>query len=276
VSAPALAGVVTESWPRDDTTLALSDTLERVAVFGGVYNNHLALAATIADARARGAERLLCLGDLGGFGPHPERTIDLLRREGVIVQRGNYDHALALGHTDCGCGYTDPRDNAFAQVSYDYTRRRTSPKSRRWMATLPWNVRFTLGTARVLTCHGSPRRMNEFLWDSTTPDGFLRVLLDRCAADVILCTHTGRIVAKVGAIGRPANDGTTHVSYAVVSAGADGVRVEHAAVAYDHERLAREMREESLPEEFVETILTGWWTTCLEVLPAKERMVGKW
>ena len=35
--------------------------------------------------------------------------------------------------------------------------------------------------------------------------------------------------------------------------------------------LAREMQEEKLPEEFIETILTGWWSTCFEVLPAKER-----
>jgi hypothetical protein len=47
-------------------------------------------------------------------------------------------------------------------------------------------------------------------------------------------------------------------------------------VQYDHLRLAEEMRRERLPEEFVETILTGWWTTCLEILPAKERARGKW
>jgi hypothetical protein len=35
------------------------------------------------------------------------------------------------------------------------------------------------------------------------------------------------------------------------------------------------MREERLPEEFATTILTGWWTTCLEILPAKERRRGK-
>jgi hypothetical protein len=46
-------------------------------------------------------------------------------------------------------------------------------------------------------------------------------------------------------------------------------------VVYDYERLAHEMRAEKLPEEFVATILTGWWTTCLEVLPAKERKRGK-
>jgi hypothetical protein len=35
------------------------------------------------------------------------------------------------------------------------------------------------------------------------------------------------------------------------------------------------MRREELPEEFVETILTGWWTTCLEILPARERAASR-
>jgi hypothetical protein len=35
------------------------------------------------------------------------------------------------------------------------------------------------------------------------------------------------------------------------------------------------MAEEKLPREFIETVLTGWWTTCLEILPGKERVRGK-
>ena len=57
--------------------------------------------------------------------------------------------------------------------------------------------------------------------------------------------------------------------------GAGEYSVEFVPLAYDHERLAREMRDEKLPEEFVETVLTGWWTTCLEVLPGKERRTGR-
>ena len=150
---------VSDAWPRPGTTRILDTPFTRVALFGGVYSNHRALEAAIADARARGADAMMCLGDLGGFGPHPNRTCELLQREGVIVQRGNYDHALALGLTDCGCGYTDPRDNHFAAVSYAYTRRMTSIAHSQWMATLPWKlvrdgsrIRFTtsmFGSARL-------------------------------------------------------------------------------------------------------------------------------
>jgi hypothetical protein len=76
-------------------------------------------------------------------------------------------------------------------------------------------------------------------------------------------------------LGRPENDGRTRAWYAILEASPD-FRVEFIPVAYDHQQLAQEMRDEQLPEEFIETILTGWWTTCLEVLPAKERRRGKW
>jgi diadenosine tetraphosphatase ApaH/serine/threonine PP2A family protein phosphatase len=257
---------------------------ERVALFGGIYSNHLALAAALADAADRGAEALFCLGDLGAFGPHPDKVFPLLEERGAIVMQGNYDASLGSGRDDCQCGYTDPRDNHFARLSYQYTFRNTSAANRAWLGTLPGALRFRVGRHLVHCCHGSPRLINEFLWESATPDALLRRFLDQTAADVLCCTHTGikwerrlpdrRLAVNVGAIGRPENDGNTHVWYALLTAGWE-VGVEFIPVRYDHEALAAEMEGEGLPGEFVETIRTGWWTTCLESLPAKERARGR-
>jgi len=257
----------------------------RIAVFGGVYNNHLALTETLRDARQRGAEALFCLGDLGGFGPNPDRVYSLLRQPDVQVMRGNYDISLADGLEDCGCGYTDPRDNYFAQISYAYTFQRTSEANKRWLRTLPDVLRVQLGRYRLHMCHGSPRQVNEFLWESTTPDCLLETFCRVYQAEVVLCTHTGikwhrtlsgdRHVINIGVIGRPENTGETHVWYALLTAD-PALRVEFVPVQYDYQALAQEMRQEGLPEAFVETILTGWWTTCLEVLPGKERAWGRW
>jgi len=256
----------------------------RIAVFGGVYNNYLALEAALADAHVRGAEAVFCLGDLGAFGPHPDRVFPLLRDHGVHCIQGNYDNSVGNGLADCQCGYTDPRDNHFARLSYDYTFRHTSLANRAWMRELPGQRRLMLGRYRVLLCHGSPRKMNEFLWESTTPTHFLEHLAATHTADVILATHTGlkwhrplagdRHFVNVGVLGRPENDGRTNVWYALLEA-RPTFRVEFVPVVYDHERLAREMRAEQLPEEFIATVLTGWWTTCLEILPGKERRRGK-
>ncbi len=260
-------------------------TARRIALLGGLYSNYLALDAALTDARARGAEAICCLGDLGGFGPHCDRVFPLLREGRVVCIQGNYDAAVAQGSADCGCGYTDPRDNHFARISYEYTVRNTSADNRRWLGTLPAMGRVALGDYRLLLCHGSPRQINEFLWDTTTPNGLLEKFCHDHGSDVLCFTHTGlkwqrmlpsgRHAVNVGALGRPENDGTSRVWYTMLTADPE-LAVDFVPVHYDHEALAREITRERLPEEFVETIRTGWWTCCLESMPVKERARGRY
>lgn len=258
---------------------------ERIAVFGGVYSNHLALAALLEDAPRRGASRIFCLGDLGAFGPNPDKVFPLLREAKIPVVQGNYDNSVGNNLADCQCGYTDAKDNYFARLSYEYTFAKTSPENKIWMRDLPNELRLDLNGVRVLLCHGSPRKMNEFLWETTTSRAFLEHLCASYDTDVIVGTHTGlhwhralpndKHFINCGAIGRPANDGRTCVWYALLSVDETGaVEVEFVPLEYDHARLAAEMRAENLPPEFIATIETGWWTTCLEVLPMKERARG--
>lgn len=257
-----------------------------LAAFGGVYGNHLALDAVLGDIARHAPDAAWCLGDLGGFGPHPDLALERLRQSGIAVLQGNYDASVGHDLDDCACGYTDPRDRHFAQISFDYTRARTAPAHKAWMRTLPPLHRFEAAGRRVLLCHGSPRRQNEFLWDSTCSDDFLEWLCDAHAADVLLCTHTGlhwhralpsgRHVVNAGAIGRPAHDGTPRIWYAALEWNAHFLDVSFRALDYDHARLAQEMAREGLPSEFIATIRTGWWTTCLENMPFRERAQGPW
>ncbi len=258
---------------------------EKIALFGGIYSNHLALAALLDDAPRRGARQIYCLGDLGAFGPHPDKVFPLLRAADIPVVQGNYDNSVGNNLADCQCGYTDAKDNYFARLSYDYTFKNTAPENKLWMRGLPNEIRIELHGLRVLLCHGSPRRTNEFLWHTTTSVAFLEQLCDTSNADVIVGTHTGlhwhrqlpsgRHFINCGAIGRPANDGRTNVWYTLLSVDDSSLaEVEFVPLEYDHARLAAEMRAEQLPNEFIDTIESGWWTTCLEVLPVKERARG--
>ena len=258
------------------------NTYTRVAIFGGVYSNHVALRAAIEDAHRRRCEKLFCLGDLGAFGPNPDKVFPLLIDVNVETMQGNYDHSIGNGLPDCQCGYTDPADNHYARLSYRYTYDKTSTRWRLWLAALPREIRFFLGDSsrRVLCCHGSPRKTNEFLWESTTPTHLLDKFCTDHAADILVATHTGlpwrrdlantRLFLNCGVLGRPANDGTTDVGYTILDASNPDV-AEYIRLPYDHEALASEMESEDLPPPFIETIRTGWWTTCLEILPAKER-----
>jgi len=54
------------------------------------------------------------------------------------------------------------------------------------------------------------------------------------------------------------------------------VSVEFRIVDYDFGVAGPRDGAEQLPPEFVATIRSGWWTTCLENLPAKERREGRY
>jgi predicted phosphodiesterase len=257
----------------------------RIALVGGLYSNYRALDAAVRDIDRRGVAATYCLGDLGAFGPFPDRVYSLLREADIQCLQGNYDNSLAGGLDDCQCGYTDPRDNHFARISYSYTFEHTSDENKQWLRSVPLTRRIELDGRRVFMCHGSPRKINEFLWESTSPDQFLDYLLDLAGADVVCVTHTGikwhrklaenRHFVNIGVLGRPENDGTTAVWYTLLEVERGRVRVEFVPVAYDYLALAGDLRAEGLPEEFAETIHTGWWTTCLEILPHKERARGR-
>jgi predicted phosphodiesterase len=261
--------------------------MTRWALCGGTYSNPYALRAFLRDAQARGAQRLWCLGDFGAYGAEPEAIWPLLLDHGVECIAGNYELAIGRGDPDCGCGYADDEDNAYAAIAYDYTLRHTSAEFAAWMRTLPTEHRETVDGVAVHLVHGSTLAVNDFWWESL-PDELHRLRIDASGADVICCTHSGlpwirrfgeTLVVNVGVLGRPANDGGQHVWYALleVAAGSATPRAtaELVALDYDWRSHAASMRAAGLPAAFTQTVETGWWTTCLEVVPPAERSRGR-
>jgi len=256
----------------------------RIAVCGGPYSNPYALSAFVDDARRRGCDELYCLGDLGGFGAQVNELWPILQSADITCIAGNYDVAIARGDPDCGCGYRDPTDNEYAQLIYDYTRTHTSPDFAAWMGRLPTERRARIGGCDVHFVHGSPLALNDFWWESL-PEEEHRLRVEMSGAQVICCTHSGlpwkrrfddTLVVNVGVLGKPANDGGQGVWYAIIEIIDGQAEAELIPLAYDWEAQASSMRAAQIPELFIETIRTGWWTTCLEVLPPAERARGRY
>ncbi len=263
--------------------------MTRLALCGGPYSNPYALRAFIADARTRGADRLICLGDFGAYGAEPEAIWPLLVDNGIECIAGNYEVAIGSGQTDCGCGYSDDADNAFAAIAYDYTLRHTSPQFAAWMRTLPTERRETVDGVDLHLVHGSTLAVNDFWWESLSETQH-RLRIAESGADVICCTHSGipwtrrfarsdgteTLVVNVGVLGRPANDGGRHVWYALLDLSADAEpTVELITLDYDWEAQAASIRAAGLPEAFAQAVDTGFWTTCLEIVPPPERSRGR-
>lgn len=102
-----------------------------LAIFADIHANRQAFAACLDAARARGAERLILLGDLVGYGGDPEWTVDTvmgLVEQGAVAMRGNHDHAI-----------DNPSEsmNSAAKAAIDWTRGRLNAAQRRFLAELP-------------------------------------------------------------------------------------------------------------------------------------------
>ena len=70
----------------------------RLAIFADIHANRQAFSACLDFARARGAERIVCLGDIVGYGADPEWAVDTvmgLVDDGAIAVIGNHDHAIS-------------------------------------------------------------------------------------------------------------------------------------------------------------------------------------
>ncbi len=132
--------------------------------------------------------------------------------------------------------------------------------------------------------HGSPLALNDFWWESL-PAQEHRARVAASGAQVICCTHSGlpwqrrvdgTLVVNVGVLGKPANDGRREVWYALLDLEDGHAQAQLIRLDYDWAAQAASMRAAQLPEPFVETIETGWWTTCLESLPPAERSRGRY
>jgi diadenosine tetraphosphatase ApaH/serine/threonine PP2A family protein phosphatase len=102
-----------------------------LAIFADIHANRQAFAACLEAARARGAERLILLGDFVGYGGDPEWTVDTvmgLVEQGAVAVRGNHDHAI---------DHPSESMNPAAKAAIDWTRGRLNADQRRFLSGLP-------------------------------------------------------------------------------------------------------------------------------------------
>ncbi len=236
-----------------------------IAVFGDLHGNHAATAATLAAIDAEQPDAVYCLGDLVGYGPHPNETVALVRERGCPTIMGNYDDGVGFDRDECGCAYTDPAEEARGQQSLMWTRGVTTDDHKAYLRTLLPEVRFEAGGRRFRLVHGSPRRMNEYLFEDRDPRSLERIAQgDDC--DVLVFGHThkpwtreiaGVRFVNAGSAGKP-KDGDPRACWVLLSVAEGGpVTVEYRRVAYDVAAEAAAIRAAGLPDHFARDLETG-------------------
>jgi putative phosphoesterase len=236
--------------------------MRRVAVITDIHANLPALQAALARIDELEVDGLYCGGDLVGYGPHPDAVCALIAERSIPTIYGNYDHAIARDLEDCGCGYVTPHDRELGQRSVAWTLAHTGPASRRFMRALPFDLRFAVGERTVHLVHGSPRKVNEYLFEHK-PARLYERLAAAEDADVLVFGHThkpwirefaGVLFVNCGSVGKP-KDGDPRAAFALLEADGDRVRARIERVEYDAGAVAREVAAAGLPAELADKLL---------------------
>lgn len=234
--------------------------LMRLAIFSDIHGNLQALDAVLADIDAERPDAVYCLGDLVGYGANPNEVTDAIRRTGYPTVMGNYDDGVGFEREECGCAYREPAERERGQRSLAWTKTRVTPENKAFLRTLQNQIRVEADGRRMLLVHGSPRKMNEYLFEDRPLSSFQRLAQSSDAA-LIVFGHTHQPYVKVvdavtflnvGSVGKP-KDGDSRACYAIVENGRPRLK----RVPYDIAGAAAAIRATDLPHEFAADIETA-------------------
>ncbi len=88
----------------------------KLGLVSDVHSNQEALRAVLDELDRRGAEKIVCLGDIVGYGPEPDECVALVRERAAWSLLGNHD-AMAVGQA------TPEYINLRARRAMEWTRR---------------------------------------------------------------------------------------------------------------------------------------------------------
>jgi putative phosphoesterase len=239
--------------------------MDRIAIFSDVHSNQPALKAVFEDMDHRGLEQRYCLGDLVGYGTFPNEVIQVIRDRNIPTVTGNYDQGVGNNSDECGCAYKTAEEKALGKRSIAWTNTHTTSENKAFLRGLLPQIPLQLGSLKVLLVHGSPRKINEYLFIDR-PDAGLERILDGVNVDVLAVGHThksyhrvlpsGRHIINVGSVGKP-KDGDPRAAYVILEAEGRDLKVDFIRMPYDVEQAATAIEASEMPHEYAAMLRTA-------------------
>ena len=211
---------------------------DAVAVITDIHANLPALEAALARIDELASRRSTAAATWSATDRTRTRSCALIAEREIPTIYGNYDYAIARDLEDCGCAYITPEDRALGQRSVAWTLEHTDQPSKDFMHDLPFDLHFPVGLTDVHLVHGSPRKVNEYLFEDK-PARLYERLAGAETDQVLVFGHThkpwvhaygGVLFVNCGSVGKP-KDGDPRGAFAILRPAARGVEVTIERVA---------------------------------------------
>lgn len=256
----------------------------KIALFSDIHANLPALQALFEDMDNRKPDMVYCLGDLVGYNIWPNEVINEIKKRGIPTIAGNYDQGIGMMSDNCGCAYKTEPEKDMGKISISYTNSLVNTEERKYLRTLPAHIKveFQLNNDKMnlLLVHGSPRKINEYLFEDRDEKSLLRIMQD-ADADIMCFGHTHKPYHRVlnsptdngnsfkhainiGSVGKP-KDGNPKGCYVMLGINdssnlqvAESIDVEFIRFEYDIEKAAKAIEESPLPNEYADMLRKGY------------------
>ena len=229
-----------------------------LGLISDVHANVLALEAALGELKRRGAETVVCLGDLVGYGPSPNETLELLRQENIICTLGAADEQVAFEFAR----NRQPRVGVADEI-LAWTRSVIEPEHVTFLRSLPVHLRLNTPLGRLRACHGTLDACSSIDLDQDAA-GLGELLAEqRCQVLAVGNTHvpfyralSAGWVVNPGSVGLSLN-GEPGADYALLTFSKTGFGVEMDKVEYDFAAVAFDIVAWGLPPTVAEAVRQG-------------------
>lgn len=256
----------------------------RIALFSDIHANLPALEAFFKDVDQRNPAGIYCLGDLVGYNIWPNEVVNEIKRRKISTIAGNYDFGIGRMSNDCGCAYKTEPEKEAGKISISFTNSIMKDEERKYLRTLPAHnrIEFQLNEDKLnlLLVHGSPRKINEYLFEDRDEKSLLRIM-EQADADIMCFGHTHkpyhrvlptdpgdtqhfRHAINIGSVGKP-KDGDPRGCYVILTinenssnTNKESIQVEFIRFNYDIEKAAKAVEESMLPNEYANMLRNGF------------------
>ncbi|MDP2767822.1 MAG: metallophosphoesterase family protein [Candidatus Methanoperedens sp.] len=223
-----------------------------IGLIADVHSNAVALTSVLSVLDALHVEKILHAGDIIGYNPYPDETIELFKKNNILSILGNHDRALITGDTS---GF-----NPYAVAALEWTRNTASSDNVDYLLGLQNIESITVEGRRIVLVHGSPYDIVEYIYPEDAVPDFLSAV----NGDVLVLGHTHiqfkkeyteGIIVNPGSVGQP-RDGNPEAAFAVLDTVSG--KIELKRVSYDIEKVIEDILAAHLPEKLAFRLRVGF------------------
>ncbi|ACD52577.1 MULTISPECIES: metallophosphoesterase family protein [Clostridium] len=229
----------------------------KIAIISDIHGNIYSLIRALQDIDNEKVDSIICLGDLVGYGPHPNEVIAMIKRRNILCIQGNYDKSVIDND------YTFIRETEINSFSLPWTYNELRAQNRYFLSNLPSSISLNIQGKKIIFVHGSPSILNQYLFENAEDT---KNIIENMEEDILVCAHTHipsiknfdeKMYINCGSIGKP-KIGRPNLTYCLLDINElSGVKAQIKELEYEYPRIVKDMTLLNFPSKLIKSFEKG-------------------